>query len=91
MLRKRKLVLALIVFPIVGLLCFLAQSEVPTYRGKSLAYWERRFPDGESEDALVALSSNSIPFLVKALQRKESRLARAYKRALKKLPPSVAK
>jgi len=62
-----------------GLLSFVACAAEPNYEGKSASFWLDHIdasPNGMNETvkAFKAMGSNAVPFLIKTLERKPSKL-----------------
>jgi HEAT repeat protein len=76
---RRKCLFSLIV-SLAGLLSFAARAANPTYEGKPASFWLDHIyarPDGmrETIQAFKAMGTNAVPFLIKTLERKPSKLS----------------
>jgi hypothetical protein len=77
--RKRsQIALAILFFALVGVIVWqLLRMRGPLYQGKSASYWMNYDYRGQGaervfREAWKGLGSNAVPFLVKALDRKDS-------------------
>lgn len=73
-----------------SLALLVVRSGGPTYEGKPSSYWERRFPEEGAEEALQAMGSNSVPFLINALRARSSPVSQAYESVRQRLPSMLA-
>ena len=91
--RTITLVFALLLAAGAAILAYRVLRPEPLfYGGKSLSYWAREFRSGgarrnRAEDAFRAAGSNAVPFLIVALNGKESPLRRQLTVWAWKLPP----
>ena len=95
--RKRyRILLAVVVVAITGVIAWQGLREhEPHYQGKSASYWMNynyrgRDADRMFREAWRGLGSNAVPFLVKALNRRESAQPEiTYRSVVKGLPPRL--
>ena len=95
--RKRaQIALAILFVALVGVIVWqVLRIRGPLYQGKSASYWMNYRYSGPNADGMffeawTGLGSNAVPFLVKALNRRDSAQPEiTYRSAVQGLPPSL--
>src|ERR1051326_4571180 len=93
---KRSRAMALVAFlALIAVAAFIAlQPREPVYQGKRLSEWLNDYQDAAQQDggvnttmkAVRAMGTNAVPFLRRALHRRDNGLDRGYRRLWPKLP-----
>jgi len=73
---------------------YASRQKAPFYAGRPLNYWVHEFRAGgprreKAEAAFRAMGTNAVPFLIAALNKKESFFHRNYAAVVRRLPAAV--
>lgn len=87
--RKRWIAATVAMLAFVGCVMVSARPREPHYEGRSLTYWAARLSQPEAQQALTAIGTNALPYLIEWLDEEPTRFDTWMWRVGQRLPDSL--